>query len=542
MDSDTKTESAEQTRPAALDTNVLKDRLPLWFRSTKTFAGLAGLLLLCFLFFSHRPLWHTDLWGHLAYGRLIWESGFEVLSGYEPLMPLSQGIPFVDTAWLSQVIGYLAFQSLGVAALQFLFALTMTLCLGMLAWRFYQRSQSGLMTVLGLAAFLMIAWQQIFVNTPDVWAPSALIRPQIAGWACFIAVFVCLTSQRWRSTYWVLIPAIFALWVNLHGSFLAGLLLLASFLLGRALDVERRTRRLDAIVKDRWTQRYFLLLELSAVAVLFNPYGLQIYSAVLSISSHPNMQGLIEWDPLTLRTSQGTAMAFAAAVLMFLYRWSPRRVNSAEVFLLLGFGGLTLYYSRFMVWWAPVAAYYLVLHGNAVLKEDRKMRPAPDPPARSSLATVLTIGLVWICFALTPFGRQVLRDQEPDFSASVGPVTPLRATEYLNRRIAENRLPPGLIFNSFQWGDYLLWAGPRGIPVFVASHVQFIPEAIWSQYFDVANLDAGYQSILDMQGINVMILSKSQHGETIEQLQRDPIWQTDYEDDRAVILVRRNPI
>jgi hypothetical protein len=278
------------------------------------------------------------------------------------------------------------------------------------------------------------------------------------------------------------------------------------------------------------------------VAVLLNPYGLQIYSAVLAVSANPNMSGLVEWDPLTLRTNQGAAMAFAGVVLMFLYRWSPRRVKSVEVLLLLGFGGLTLYYSRFMAWWAPVAAYYLVLHGNAVLKKDSGKQPAAEPPARSSLATVVWIGLIWIGFSITPFGSRVVHNRDADFSKSVGPFTPIGAAEYLNQRAAENTLPEGLIFNSYQWGDYLLWAGPKNVPVFVASHVQFIPEVIWRQYFDITNLDSGYQSLLDTHGINVIVLSKALNEDAIRQFQRDSLWRTDYEDDRAVILVRRTLI
>ena len=524
------------------DVSVLEDRMPEWFRSTRTFAGLSVMLLVVFLFLNYRPLWHTDLWGHLAYGRLIRESGLGVLYGNEPLMPLAEGIRFTDTAWLSQVIGFLAYESLGISALQFLFAFSVTLCLGLLTWRFYRRTESALVTVLGLVMFVVVAWQQMFVNAPSVFVPSALIRPQLAGWVCFIALFVALTSRRWHKSYWALIPLLFAVWANLHGSFLVGLTLLGCLLLGRAIDIERRTKKLGAILKDPMTQRYFFLLELSAVAVLLNPYGLGIYSAVLEVSNHPNMQNLVEWDPLTLRTNQGSWTGFAALVLVFVYRWSPRRVQSAEVLLLAGFGGLTLYYSRFLIWWAPLAAYYLVLHGNPILKEDRAKQPVPKPEKKTSLNTVVCFGLLWIVFAITPFGSRVIHQREPDFSKSVGPLTPVRAAEYLKQRAAENTLPPGLIFNSYQWGDYLLWTAPGQRQVFVSSHVQFLPETVWAHYFDVVNLNLGYDRILAGYGVNVVLLSKSMHRRTIDRLREDGPWRTDYEDDRAVILVRGNPI
>ncbi len=541
-ETETQPDTSPSTRPEIPNASLLEDRMPAWFRITKTAALLSVLLLAAFTFLSFRPLWHTDVWGHLAYGREIWQSGLQVLWGNEPLMPLAKGVPFVDTAWLSQIIGYISYEAFGVTALQFLYASSLTLCLGLLAWRFYHRTGDALVTLLGLAAFAGVAWQQMFVNSPGFYNPAAMIRPQLAGWLCFIAVFVSLTSRRWSKGYWVLIPAIFALWANLHGSFLMGLVMLGCFTLGRAIDIERRTHRIGAVFKDPVTGRYFLLLELSAAAVLLNPYGLQIYSAVLEISHSPNLRYLVEWDPLTLRMNQGIATAFAALVLMFLYRWSPRRVKSSEVLLLAVFGGMALYYSRVLTWWAPIAAYYLVLHGHAVLKRDQQTKPHKEPLRASSVSTVACLGLLWIAFAVTPFGEKVLHDKQVNFSEAVSNVTPVRVTEYLNKRAKEHSLPSGLVFNSYQWGDYLVWAGPKHLPVFVTSHVHLIPETVWRHYFDIVNLHAGYEQLLDVYGINLIVLSKSMHQDAIEQLRRDGPWQTDYEDDRAVVLTRRDPI
>ncbi len=524
------------------DISVLQDRMPEWFRSPKVFAGFGVLICVLFAFLSFRPLWHMDLWGHLSYGRLLWETGLQALWGTEPLMPLSEGIPFVDTAWLSQLIGFGTYELCGPAGLQFLFAFSISICLGLMAWRFYRRTGSALVTTLGLGAFFLLAWHQMFVNSPNMYVPSAMLRPQLAGWVCFIGLFTCLTSRRWHKAYWVLIPLLFTLWANLHGSFMVGLLMLGCFLVGRGIDIERRTNRLGAILKDPCTVRYLLLLQLSAIAVLLNPYGLQLYSVVWEFSSNPNLQALIEWDALTLRTNQGIAVALAAVVLMFLYRWTPRRIRSVEVFLLCGFGGLTLYYSRFLIWWAPVAAYYLVLHGNAVLKQDRKSQPVTEPAPRSSVSTVTVLGVFWICFAITPMGSFVVHQKETELLEAAGGITPIRAVEFLKNQEQEHKLPRGLIFSSYQWGDYLLWANPRPKSVFVATHLQFIPTTIWRQYFEIVNLDLDYKQVLESHGINIVLLSKSLNAQTIAHLKRDRDWRMGYEDERAVVLFRKDPI
>jgi len=49
--------------------------------------------------------WHT--------AGLIWQTG--ALPTTEPFMPLARGIPLVDTAWLTQVAGYLVIARWGPA-------------------------------------------------------------------------------------------------------------------------------------------------------------------------------------------------------------------------------------------------------------------------------------------------------------------------------------------------------------------------------------------------------------------------------------------
>src|ERR1700684_1799987 len=81
-----------------------QQRFPNRFRISGPTFVLVLVLALLFLYLSHRPLWHTDLWGHLAYGRLIVSN--RALPKTEPFMPLSRGMKFIDLAWLSEVLGY----------------------------------------------------------------------------------------------------------------------------------------------------------------------------------------------------------------------------------------------------------------------------------------------------------------------------------------------------------------------------------------------------------------------------------------------------
>ena len=520
---ETQTRDPETSKPELPDASVLHDRVPQWLQAPRVLVGYVVLLGLVFFFFNNQPLWYTDLWGHLAYGQWIWETG--ALPTTEPLMPLAQGVPMIDTAWLSQLIGYGAVRAFGVTALQLLYGTTITLCAGLLLWRFYSRSRNVGMTLLGFGILTLVNWQQLMI-----------IRPQLAGYLCFIALLIVLTRSRWSRAYWIAIPALFALWANLHGSFPVGLGLLGCFCAGRAVDVLRRTRSFASIFYDDRVRRYFLLAELAAVAVLLNPYGLMLYAEVFSITGSENLMDLVEWEPLQLRMMQGQAAAVAALALVFAYRLSPRRVSAVEVLLLIGFGTAALWTSRMILWWAPLAAYYLVLHGSAAWKRFRRIRTAPEPSPRSGLCTVVTAGLAWIFIALTPF-YGAMQGSEVKMDRAVSRFTPLGAVEFLKKNP-----PKGQVFNTYEWGDYLLWAGPKNMQIFAASHAHLIPTDVWDHYMQIINVESGWDNRLDRYGVNTVVVDHTYRSALINRLKQSEKWRVRYEDDVAVVFVRRKPI
>ena len=522
---ETESNETDDVEAPLADISMLEDKLPEWARLPRVLAGYTAIVGVALLFFSHQPLWHTDLWGHLSYGREIVESG--ALPETEPLMPLARGVSLVDTAWLSQVIGYVTYRAAGAPAVQFLYAMLMAGCLASLLWLFHWRTANPMLCFAAIALFLAVEWQQL-----------KIVRPQSAGLMCFVLLWVLLMSKRWSRANWVLVPALFTVWANLHGSFPVGLAVLGACCVGRGIDLVRRTGSVKSLLHDRWVRRYFLLLELGAVAALINPYGMGLYAEVFSFSAGPHLDGLADWQPLTLRLRQGQAAAMLALCLLFAYRMSPRRVTAAEVLLLIGLGAATLWTSRSLVWWGPVAAFFFVLHTHAAWKSRVGLEQAEPSPCRSTW-TVVTIGVVWLSFAPTPFALQTLHGENIKFKKSVSTYTPVEAVDYLRKNP-----PTGQIFNPLEWGDFLRWAGPSGIQVFVTSHVHLVPSEVWQDYQRVSNLITGWDTTLDRYSVNTVVLDKLKHANLIETMRHHDDWEVAYEDGDgiAVIFQRRQPI
>jgi hypothetical protein len=525
--------------PSVADGALLEDKMPEWFRTPPSFAGFAFLLSVTFVVFNILPLNHTDLWGHLSYGRHIWQT--EALPTTEPLMPLSEGISFVDTAWLSQLLGFGAFSLAGKAGLTFLNGLGVALAVGFLVQRIYSRTKSPMLAVTTFFLFMWISWQQLLV-----------IRPQLAGLVFFTATFSCLTRRRWSPVMWAALPAMFALWANMHGSFMVGLGLLACFTMGRAIDVLRRTGKVKALFGDTRLRRFLLVSQLCAVATLLNPYGLAVYPEILTIGQNVNLQDIIEWHPLNLRMFQGQAAAAATLLLFVVYRVSPRRASTGEVLALAVFGIAMLWSSRLIVWWAPLAAYYFAIHAGAILSKWNSPHPqlaheesedADENTGRASLWTLVGCFVLFIGFELSHVGGALMdkafkRDPSKRLEKiAVTSMTPVLATKYLR----ENP-PEGLIFNTYEQGDYLLWAGPPGMKVFLNSHAHLVPEHVWADYMGITRMSSGWSAQLDRYGVNTVVLDFRVRENMIRRLSDDEDWRRVYSDAVAAVFKRKKPI
>ncbi|SFH59301.1 hypothetical protein [Planctomicrobium piriforme] len=505
---------------------LLHDRTPEWLRSSTATVWLTLALAVMFLYSSILPVWHTDLWGHLNYGR--WIVAHKAVPTVEPTLPLAKGVPFVDLPWLSQVLGYGMISQFDVAGIQFLNGLGIVTVAALLSFAVFRRTGSLAAALVTMFAFYWGSYQQILV-----------VRPQLAGTVCFALVFMMATAPRWKRWYTLAIPLTFVFWANMHGSFIVGLGLLGAMTAGRAADVYLKTRKLKYVFAESEFRGLLLAAELSAVAVLLNPYGIGAYAEVFAVSGNKNLESLLEWEPLTLRMKQGRAAFSIALALVCLYRFSPRRVTVQEVLLLGGLGAGMLWHSRMIVWWAPVAAYYLGLHLAAVVRHVRHRAPAPR--TTGGLWTVVCLGIVWIAFAYSPMGIRVVQGKPQDpkvietrFRRSVSPMTPIHITDYLNRHA-----PTGLVFNTYEWGDYLQWAGPKDMQLFVNSHAHLIPEEVWRDYFGISNMATGWENKLDRYGVQAVVVDQLDRGDFIKAMEKLPNWEKKYSDNKGAIFYRK---
>jgi hypothetical protein len=77
---------------------------------------------------------------------------------------------------------------------------------------------------------------------------------------------------------------------------------------------------------------------------------------------------------------------------------------------------------------------------------------------------------------------------------------PMGAVEYLRQT-----RPPGRLFNSYNWGAYLLWALPE-YPVFVDGRTDLYNDEVIGEWLRVARAEEGWQEVLDKWDVNLVLV------------------------------------
>jgi len=113
---------------------------------------------------------------------------------------------------------------------------------------------------------------------------------------------------------------LFAVWANLHGSFIVGFALLGCYAAGRALEVLWETGQPLQILRDRAFLQWSGLTELAVLGTLCNPLGMDLLVQTLAFPTHPNLKDIIEWYPLEMMSLEGIPMAASWVLTVALLR------------------------------------------------------------------------------------------------------------------------------------------------------------------------------------------------------------------------------
>ena len=123
------------------------------------------------------------------------------------------------------------------------------------------------------------------------------------GWLCLIVLLLVLEHfERTGKGLWLL-PPLFALWINLHGSWVFGFVVIGIYIISGLVEAHWNN-----VGPQRWTpsqlEKLLLAFAASAVALLANPHGYRLVSYPFELLSRQQAvrDNMIEWQSGTLHS------------------------------------------------------------------------------------------------------------------------------------------------------------------------------------------------------------------------------------------------
>jgi len=455
----------------------------------------------------------TDTWWHLAAGRAIVTTGRIPLA--DEFSHTVRGKPWTDVQWLAQWGMYQVYLLGGDAALAVLVAVLVVTAFAFV----YLRMEGSPF----LRAFVIV----ITATTSSViWSP----RPQMLSFALLAVTGYVVHVWKWRRVNWLwTLPLLFALWANVHGGYALGLMLIGCAIAGEALN--RLTRRDDSVLT--WRQIGILTGSgiLCGLALLVSPYTFGTWLLPFRTVSIKTLQGLIqEWASPDFHNLYEQPMLWLLFALLALVGLSGRRWDWSDLITVVVFGYSAFLARRNIAPLALVIAPVLTRQAQPIIESFAQVRlPAL---ARRDLNPALASVLNWLILILIAAAALIkcgLALSPQMISRAQRQAAPVRAVEW----IRENR-PAGPMYNSYNWGGYLVWALPE-MPVFVDGRTDVYDEFL-SEYVQVMFIRPGWQQVLDRYNVRLAVMERDNL--LAMMLATQPEWRLAYSDDQAVIYTR----
>jgi hypothetical protein len=454
--------------------------------------------------FSVRQIAEPDIWWHLRNAAYLFQHhSFPSVDTYSFT---AAGSPWMNFEWLSEVPFFLAFKAMGLQGLLLVyFALLVLIYIGV-----YHRSCRAGADCKDATLATLLA---IFLGVVSI-GPRTLLF----GWLCMVGLLLVLDRfQRTGKGLWLL-PPLFALWINLHGSWVFGVVVLVMIIASGLVEGEW-----GLVVARRWTpgelKRLLPVFAASLAALFVNPFGykLLLFPFDVTFRLRGAVQAIGEWQPVDFSTGGGKLALIVILALVAAALFSRRRWRLDEALL-----------TAFALWAALSHVRFLFFAGLVlvpILAPRLKLFPPYqrelDKPWLNAGIMAAVVGSLIFFFPSAAKLQQKVDEQYPT-----------AALQFMQRQHLNGR-----IFNEYVWGGYIEWNAPQ-VKVFIDGRGDiFMSNGTFDDHFSAMVIGEPFQ-ILDKYKIDYVLLQPKQPLAYL--LEHSPAWHMIYSD-RVAVLFERTP-
>jgi len=458
----------------------------------------------------------ADTWWHLRAGEWMLTHR-QILTG-DVFSFTRAGAPWIDHGWLAQLFWAVIFRLGGWQLLGLTLAAVVTATFA-IVWKISEGN-------IYLKAFAVIL---AATASSIIWT----VRPQMLSFLFTAVALMLLENFRRRGKSLLpAFPLLMLLWVNVHGGFAIGFILLIMYLAGEAVNAISGQR--SAVSGE--LKKLSAALGISLLVVPLNPNGWQMWLYPFRTVGIGALRAFIaEWQSPDFHQPIVQVFLLLTLALIAAIARSGKRMDWTDLALFGGWLTLSMVAVRNVAIFAVVSVPLLVRYGSAALESQfgalRLGRPNPVSKPMAVVNWVL-LGLL----LLATVGQAVAVLSPAAIAAAERERFPADAVAF----IRENR-PAGNMFNTYNIGGYLLYQLYPDYPVFVDGRTDLYDDAFLRQYLRTMNGD-GWEETFRQYDIRLAVLER---GSPLEKslaakLNNHTNWQILYQDTQTIILVKQH--
>jgi hypothetical protein len=462
------------------------------------------IVLLLFALASKRFV-EPDFWWHLRNGQAIFVQ--HSIPRVDTYSFGAAGSPWLDHEWLSE---FLFFAGYRIGGLRGVMAVYFGLLVLIYAGVYYLACKSGADAISALLATSLAVL---------LGAVSIGPRPLLFGWLCLVGLLLVFHQfQRSTRSLWLL-PPLFALWINLHGSWVFGMVVFGLIAASGLIEGEW-----GLVVARRWTPAQLKALTLafcSSVAALFvNPFGyrLVLYPFDLLGRQQSMVLHTEEWQSVDFGKVSGKLALLTLLALLLAAVLSRRRWRLDQLLLMVFALWTGLLHVRMLFFlgliMAPILAARLNLFPPVGSQRNR-------PWVNAAIVATMAAWVLWSF----PAQATIQHDIDSKF--------PTAALAFMKGQHITGR-----IFNEDWWGGYMEWTMPAPKPFTDGRADIFVYNGTFDDYIRAVRISKPFD-VMDKYHMQYALLEPGEP--LVYVLKRDPAWREIYSDNVAVLLARTQP-
>lgn len=472
----------------------------------------AILLILAIFIISMRPIADPDFWWHLRTGQLIFDTHH--VPETDPFSSTVTGKPWIAHEWLSELFMYGLYRLGGYGLLIIIFSALITAAFLLVYLRSPERPfVAGFALLLGALAT----------------APTWGVRPQMIS-LLLTSLFLYLLDgyQTTRRVGFILpLPFITLLWVNLHAGYALGLGIVGIYILGDGLELLSRFLAKEKPLPARLVKASLWLVGILVaclLAVVVNPNGPKMYLYPFETLTSPSMQQFIqEWFSPDFHQGEWQPLAWMILALIGFGLLSRKTSSPTKIMLTLVFGYAALISMRNVPLFAIAAVPVLSEQIGALIQIGPE-----QPTRRQRLSWLNPLLLVLVILAaglrFVSVSTEQAKTEQTQF--------PYQAVNW----ISQNR-PAGRIYNSYNWGGYLIWRLYPQYPVYIDGRADVYGDQFIYNYLRIYDADPGWDDTLLAQKVGIILIEPN--SPLANALKLSPDWRLAFQNPGSVIFVKR---